>query len=256
VRGHLVLWDVDHTLINAGGLSHHLYGMVFAELFGRELPEVAPMAGRTDRAIILDTLTRAGIAEPGRHVDAFIRGLTAQAPQFGERVRVKGRVLPGAAEALTALARLSAPGAAAGGPRPGRVVQSVLTGNIRPLAEVKLGALGLTSHLDLDAGAYGDAHEERAELVRLARRAAAAAYREDFSGEATVVVGDTPFDVRAALAGQARAVAVATGGSTAAELAAAGPHALLPDLADTERVLAAILGPSATRHETKAGQSG
>jgi phosphoglycolate phosphatase len=256
VRGHLVLWDVDHTLINAGGLSHHLYGMVFAELFGRELPEVAPMAGRTDRAIILDTLTRAGIAEPGRHVDAFIRGLTAQAPQFGERVRVKGRVLPGAAEALTALARFSAPGAAAGGPRPGRVVQSVLTGNIRPLAEVKLGALGLTSHLDLDAGAYGDAHEERAELVRLARRAAAAAYREDFSGEATVVVGDTPFDVRAALAGQARAVAVATGEFTAAQLAAAGPDALLPDLADTERVLAAILGPSATRHETKAGQSG
>jgi phosphoglycolate phosphatase-like HAD superfamily hydrolase len=249
------LWDIDHTLINAGGLSHHLYGVVFAGLFGRELPEVAPMAGRTDRAIILDTLRGAGIAEPGRHVDAFISGLTAQAPRFGERVAVNGRVLPGAAEALTVLARASAP-AAADGAAPGRVVQSVLTGNIRPLAEVKLGALGLAGHLDLDAGAYGDAHEERAELVRLARRAAAAAYQEDFSGEATVVVGDTPFDVRAALAGQARAVAVATGESTAAELAAAGPHALLPDLADTERVLAAILGPAAGRQQTEAGQGG
>jgi phosphoglycolate phosphatase-like HAD superfamily hydrolase len=136
------------------------------------------------------------------------------------------------------------------------VVQSVLTGNIRPLAEVKLGALGLASHLDLDAGAYGDAHEDRSELVRLARQAAAAGYQDDFSGEATVVVGDTPFDVRAALAGRARAVAVATGEFTAAELAAAGPHALLPDLADTGRVLAAILGPAATRHETEAGQGG
>ena len=29
MRGHLVLWDIDHTLINAGGLSHHLYGVVF-----------------------------------------------------------------------------------------------------------------------------------------------------------------------------------------------------------------------------------
>ena len=57
----------------------------------------------------------------------------------------------------------------------------MLTGNIRPLAEVKLGALGLAGQLDLDAGAYGDAHEDRAELVLLARRAAAAAYREDFS---------------------------------------------------------------------------
>jgi phosphoglycolate phosphatase len=244
VRGHLVLWDIDHTLINAGGLSHHLYGVVFAELFGRELPAVAPMAGRTDRAIILDTLTRAGIAEPGRHVDAFIRGLTAEAPQFGERVRASGRVLPGAAEALTAISRLSgpaAPGAGAGAGR-GRVVQSVLTGNIRPLAEVKLGALGLADRLDLDVGAYGDAHEDRAELVRLARRAAAAAYRADFGGEATVVIGDTPFDVRAALACGARAVAVATGGFTAGELAAAGPHALLPDLTDTDRVMTAILG--------------
>ena len=104
VRGRLVLWDIDYTLINAGGLSQNLYGVVFAELFGRELPAVAPMAGRTDRAIILDTLSGAGISEPGRHVDAFIRGLTARAPRFGERVGTGGQVLPGAAEALTAIA--------------------------------------------------------------------------------------------------------------------------------------------------------
>ena len=35
MRELLVLWDVDHTLLNAGGLSSHLYGLVFAELFGR-----------------------------------------------------------------------------------------------------------------------------------------------------------------------------------------------------------------------------
>jgi phosphoglycolate phosphatase-like HAD superfamily hydrolase len=243
MRGQLVLWDIDYTLIDAGGLSRDLYGVVFAELFGRELPRVAPMAGRTDRAIIMDTLRGAGIGEPGRHVDAFIRGLTVEAPRFGERVRARGQVLPGAAAALAAIAARARAGGAGGGQGRGPVVQSVLTGNIRPLAEVKLGALGLSRHLDLDAGAYGDAHEERAELVLLARRAAAAARRADFGGEATVVIGDTPFDVAAALACGARAVAVATGGFTAAELAAAGPHVVLPDLSDTERVLAAILGP-------------
>ena len=72
----LVLWDVDHTLIDAGGLSSHLYGMVFAELFGRELPRVAPMAGRTDRAIIVETLILAGVASPREHVPAFIEELT------------------------------------------------------------------------------------------------------------------------------------------------------------------------------------
>src|ERR1039458_221260 len=36
----LVLWDVDYTLINAGGSSNQLYGMVFRQLFGRELDGV------------------------------------------------------------------------------------------------------------------------------------------------------------------------------------------------------------------------
>src|ERR1700722_7172595 len=145
----LVLWDVDHTLIDAGGLSSHLYGMVFAELFGRELPRVAPMAGRTDRAIIVETLTMAGVASPRTYVPAFIEELTRQAPAFGERVRARGRVLAGVPEALAALAGGLGGGGGSGAGGPGGVPgadgvrQSVLTGNIRPLAEVKLGALGL-----------------------------------------------------------------------------------------------------------------
>jgi phosphoglycolate phosphatase len=241
MRRHLVLWDVDHTLIDAGGLSSHLYGLVFTGLFGRELSAVAPMAGRTDRAIILETLALAGVSDPGRHVDAFVRGLAVAAPRFGERVRLRGRVLPGAAEALAALAA----------PSQTLVVQSVLTGNVRPLAEAKLGALGLTRHLDLEAGAYGDAHEDRAELVHLARRAAGRGYGCDFGGAATVIVGDTPLDVRAALATGARAVGVATGGAGPAELAAAGAHAVLPDLTDTDRVLAAVLDRPAGQPPTR-----
>ena len=256
MHGHLVLWDVDHTLIDAGGLSSHLYGLVFAGLFGRELPAVASMAGRTDRAIILETLAQAGIADPGSHVEEFIGGLTVAAPQFGERVRLRGRALPGAAEALAALADVSmvpsdglavapdglvVPSEGLAALPQGVAVQSVLTGNIRPLAEAKLGALGLAAHLNLDVGAYGDAHEDRAELVHLARRRAARAYGRDFGGTATVIVGDTPLDVRAALVTGARAVGVATGYANAAELAAAGAHVVLPDLTDTDRVLAAIL---------------
>ncbi len=121
------------------------------------------------------------------------------------------------------------------------MVQSLLTGNIRPLAEVKLGALGLTRHLDLEVGAYGDLHEVRSELVGPARRRAAAAYGADFGGRATVLVGDTPLDVEAAVVAGARAVGVATGGFGVAELASAGADAVLPDLTDTSRVVAAVL---------------
>ncbi len=232
----LILWDIDHTLVDAGGLSTYLYGVVFAELFGCELAQAAPMAGRTDRAIIVETLTMAGIPDPRGHVPAFIAGLTRQAPAYGERVRRRGHALPGAVAALTALTAPAAPNGTAG------ARQSVLTGNIRALAEVKLGALGLRDLLDLDIGAYGDAHEVRSELVHVARARAAAAAGADFGGESTVLVGDTPLDVAAALATGARAVGVATGDYSEADLAAAGAHAVLPNLTDTPRVLAAIRG--------------
>ena len=220
-----MLWDVDYTLVSADGLGTRLYEVVFREMFGRELTAVAPKAGRTDRAIVGDTLALAGVSRS--RVDGFLAAL--------ERVAADGAVpgpvrpLPGAAGAITALA-------AAG------VRQSVLTGNVRPLAEEKLRRAGLGGHLDLDAGAYGDVHEVRAELVAAARRAARRVYRADFPGPATVLIGDTPLDVEAALVTGARAVAVATGGYPAADLTAAGAHVVLPDLTDTARVVAAVTG--------------
>lgn len=226
----LVLWDVDYTLVNADGLGTRLYQEVFGAMFGRELTVMAPKAGRTDRAIVLDTLTLAGIADPRAHVDPFLAALAKHIATLNGSagppapLAAPVEALPGAAAALAALH--------------GRAHQSVLTGNIRPLAELKLRTAGLDTHLDLDAGAYGDIHEIRAELVDVARQAAKARYGADFSGESTILIGDTPLDVEAALARGARAIAVATGSYAQSELADA--HATLPDLTDTAALLAAI----------------
>lgn len=229
VPGLLVLWDVDHTLINAGRAGWRAYQLAFGQMFGVDVPAAPSMAGRTDRAIALETLALAGVPQPRTQVDAFQRVLAQVAPSVADVVREHGRVLPGAAEAVRALAAT------------GRIVQSVLTGNMRVMAQVKLGALGLDQDLDLRIGAYGDAHEIRAELVPMARANAAAAYGADFSGPATVLVGDTPLDVEAARVAGARAVAVASGEFTVADLMASGADAVLPDLTDTAAVLAAIL---------------
>jgi len=221
----LVLWDVDYTLVAADGLGTRLYEVVFLEMFGRELTAVAPKAGRTDRAIVGDTLALAGVARD--QVDPFLARLARVAA--GDAVPGEVRPLPGAAAAIAALA--------AAGFR-----QSVLTGNIGPLAALKLDRAGLRDHLDLAAGAYGDTHEVRAELVTAARAAAARRYGADFSGARTILVGDTPLDVEAALATGARVVGVATGSYSAAELAAAGAHVVLPGLTDAGAVLAAVTG--------------
>ena len=224
-----MLWDVDYTLLNAAGLGDRLYEVVFQEMFGRELAAVAPKAGRTDRAIILDTLALAGVTAPRAQVDDFLAALARPGGGSDGSVQVDVRALPGAAAAVAALA-------AAG------IRQSVLTGNIRPLAALKLAAAGLGEHLDLDIGAYGDVHEVRAELVPVARQAARRDLRSGLQRLSTVLVGDTPLDVAAALATGARAVGVATGSFSAAELAAAGAHVVLPGLTDASLVLAAVTG--------------
>src|SRR5262249_1481637 len=277
VRWLLVLWDIDFTLINAGGVGTRLYRMVFRDMFGTDLPGAADMAGRTDRGIVLDTLARAGIPEPRQHLDQFLARLAALAPTGRELAVQHSRALPGAAAALDALAAFAPRrdsvalegvghgqdgGGQGGGPAPERdgtaggatdlsVVQSVLTGNVRRMAEIKLGAVCLDGHLDLEAGAYGDSHEVRSELVHLARGHAARRYGRGVAGaaprpggRATVLCGATPLAVAAARATGARAVAVATGGTSADKLAEAGADAVLPDLTDTPAVLSAILGDS------------
>jgi len=107
VRGRLVLWDVDFTLVDAGGAGLRLFRQAFTARFGRQFPRTTvSLAGRTDRAIALEVLTLAGVADPRDQLDAFQQLIAGLAPQLGPLVRDGGRVLPGAAEALAALAAL------------------------------------------------------------------------------------------------------------------------------------------------------
>jgi phosphoglycolate phosphatase len=246
----LVLWDVDYTLVDAGGIGRRLFEMAFAQLIGGDFPgNVRSMAGRTDTAIALEVLTLAGVADPDGQVAALHALIAELAAGAAGQFAAQGRALPGAAEALAELAELARRSGEPRGVVPpgqqqsdGRLVQSVLTGNIPELAAAKLTALGLAAHLDLATGAYGDISRVRADLVPIARKKAADRYGHDFGGRATVLIGDTPADVEAAQASDARIVAVATGGFTRAELAAAGADVVLADLSDTREVLAAILG--------------
>src|ERR1700685_3490796 len=103
----LVLWDIDGTLLNADGVGRDLYDVVFVQLFGRSLSAYAPMAGRTNRAIILETLVLAGVDEPRRYVAPFIASLGAHAPSVRSAVAARGQALPGAAAVLAALASMA-----------------------------------------------------------------------------------------------------------------------------------------------------
>jgi phosphoglycolate phosphatase-like HAD superfamily hydrolase len=225
----LILWDVDHTLLQSGGVSRELYARAFHVVTGSPLGALADMAGRTERAIILDTLRLGGITDPEPLLPAFYEALIDSARQLQDQMRLRGRALPGAREAVA--------GFVADG-----VVQTVVTGNLGPVAETKLAAFDLVEHLDLKVGGYGDDGSDRAALIRLAIGRAETAYGVTFPRPRIVVVGDTPHDVRAARDVGVRAVGVATGRYPAGDLAAAGADVVLAGLTDLAALHAAVLG--------------
>jgi len=224
----LVLWDIDHTLIETRGVGGQVYAEAFAKVTGHQLAKMPQLAGRTEPVIFREALKVNGV-EDGE--DLYGQFAAEQARGYAEHLddlRRRGRALPGAREALEALAGCD------------DVAQSVLTGNTRPSAETKLRAFGLDQYLDFEIGAYGTDDDTRANLVGVARQRAEKAHAQDYAPGQTILIGDTSNDVAAALDSGARIIAVATGKESAADLGAAGARTVLPDLADTSAVLAAI----------------
>jgi phosphoglycolate phosphatase-like HAD superfamily hydrolase len=226
----LVLWDIDGTLIDSAGLGRDAFLEAFERVTGAPAERFVPFAGRTDLEIAHGLLEAARIERPEQLLGDFERALAEAMAERAALVRQRGRALPGAQETLRRLHG-----------EPG-VMQSLLTGNIEPNAEVKLAAFGLDELLDLEIGAYGSDHTRRGELVTVARRKALELRGVALEPRDVVLVGDTPLDVAAAIEGGARAVGVATGPYDEAELRGAGADAVLSDLTHPPSVVEAVLG--------------
>lgn len=225
----LTLWDIDHTLLTIGEVSREIYELAFAEVIGQPLRELADMTGRTERAILAETLALHGVSDPERKFDDCYVALARAADKLRARMCTAGHRLLGAAEALAALAEHN-------------VVQSVVTGNLEPIAITKLEVFQLAEFLDFEVGGYGSDGDTRRPLICQAWQRAEHKYRQTFQPDRVVIIGDTPLDMAAAHEVGVRAIGVATGSSTVDELTAAHADAVLPDLTDTAAVIQAIYG--------------
>ena len=224
----LVLWDIDHTLVETGGVGSEVFRDAFEQVTGCKIDKLADVTGRTEQVIFRETLEMYGIEDPGDYFPKFAEVQAQGYRSRADEMRRRGRVLPGAREAVEALAE-----------RP-EIVQSVLTGNPRPSAEAKLNIFDLATLLDLDSGAYGTDDSVRARLVGLAQRRATERHKIAFGEDTTVVLGDTISDVEAALSGRAQIVAVASGSTTRSELLDAGASIVLDSLSDTAAVVRSV----------------
>ncbi len=209
------------------------YAEAFGVVTGRPLIQLPQIAGRSESEIFFDALALSGVdvrsdGATERLLEPFSAELAAALAARRDDLVSQGRLMPGAAEAVAAVAKLDG------------VVQSVLTGNSKPNAMLKLRAFGLDDYIDAGIGGYGSEAYPRGTLLRVARQRAGDKHGVTFGEQATVYVADSPRDVDAAKIGGARSLAVASGRASAAELREAGPDAVLPDLTDTAGLVALI----------------
>ena len=223
----LVLFDIDGTLLTAAGAGRRAIHRALIDVFGGVGPADYWFDGKTDPQIVRDLMRHEG------HSDAVIdTRLSDVLARYVDRLGVELQdpahlpvVHAGVPELLDSLESRD------------DVVLGLLTGNIAEGATQKLRAVGLDPARFV-VGAFGSDHEHRLELPAIASARA----REQLGRDVElVVIGDTPADVACGAGAKRRAIAVATGRYSLAELKACGPAAAFEDLSDTEAVMTAIL---------------
>lgn len=218
----ILLFDIDKTLIRSRGAGRAAMDEAFAEVFGLDSATAnVSVDGRTDRGIFGEIIATHRLSPDGE--TAFQRVSAAYLQRLaGSLAAQPGVVLPGV-ETLLPLLQHS------------HGAVGLATGNMRRGAETKLAHFGLWHWFS--GGGFGDETSVRADLVRAAIRDMAAALGVEPDPQNTIVIGDTPLDVKAAQQAGARSLAVATGSYSTGALRDTAADWVLEDLSDTAGVM-------------------
>jgi len=227
----LVLFDIDGTLVWSAGAGRAAISQALLQEMGATGPiDAHRFDGKTDPQIVIELMTAAEHphARSEQHIaavcDRYLELLGAEL----ESRRHTISVYPGVEELLTSLERRS------------DTVIGLLTGNLARGAAMKLRAAGIAPER-FRVGAFGSDSPLRSALPAVAAARAAPIMGRTPTGHEIVIIGDTPADMTCGQGVGARAVGVATGFHSVAELVATGAHAAFETLADTPAVLDAIL---------------
>jgi phosphoglycolate phosphatase len=221
----VLLFDIDGTLIDAGGAGQSAMEQAIAREFGETRPVFdIPAAGRTDRAIGRDLFDYYSIPATEANWSRYVQTYLSLLPRaLHER---EGGILPGVVTLLERLVRRD------------DLFLGLLTGNFVEGARLKLKHYGLMDHFRM--GGFGDEHLERDDVARAAL-ATLKGHLPGVDSSDIWVIGDTPSDVRCARAIGARAVAVATGMFSREQLIPCAADVLLNDLTDADDWVSSLI---------------
>jgi phosphoglycolate phosphatase-like HAD superfamily hydrolase len=219
----LILFDIDGTLISAGGAGTRSMNLAFHRLFGiRDAFSDISMAGKTDPQIMKEGLKMHGFP----YMDGNVEKMKEMYLQFlHDEINNPHRTLkPGIEEALHLFRSRSMP-------------LGLLTGNLEKGAEIKLTPFGIYDFF-LD-GAYGSDDEDRDNLLPVAIKK----FKQrgfEFLPEDCIVIGDTPRDVRCAKIHGSHCIAVSTGPYSKEDLLNTDADIVVESLEETEKFMGYI----------------
>jgi phosphoglycolate phosphatase len=226
----ILLWDIDGTLmrsIRAGAFKDYTIPVLEA-VFGTSgtLPQMQ-VSGMTDLQIVAEALRAEGITQD--HIRERIDDLKDRYMHEMRKLTRNGQpffeLLPGVREALQAVADHP------------RYESALLTGNIKPAAQLKMELMGLSEFFRLP-GAFGEESHDRSDLPALAAERIQKHLDLALEPSQFVVIGDTPNDIACARHFGARAIGVGTGRLYGArDLIPCKPDALLLDLSNVKEFL-------------------
>lgn len=221
----LLLFDIDGTLISAGGAGTRSLNKAFEEVMGiKEAFKNFEMAGKTDIQIIKEGLKLLGI-EPSQYlveelIQSYIKFLQIEINNNSKHLK------PGVRDFIELnLSNFGYP-------------MGLLTGNIEKGARIKLEPFGLNPLFPF--GAFGSDHEDRNQLFPLAINRFTEKFQKKIDFSQVIVIGDTPRDVACAKPYGAKVIAVATGPYSVDELKETEADIVVENLGQKEKLLSLL----------------
>ena len=186
----LVLFDIDGTLLNCGGLGIKALKRAMQKLY-KKCPvfEESNLSGRTDlynftyvyKCLKGKNPTKAEIEKIKAE---YLKELPREIAELKKAGKFK--LMPGVKEFLETLKKYK------------EVKIALATGNTPQSAELKLKAGGLDKYFSFTAGGFGMMTENRTELLALGVKSCEKYFKTKFIQNDVFIIGDTHHDVMAA----------------------------------------------------------
>lgn len=186
----LVLFDIDGTLLNCGGLGLKALKRAMEKLYNKT-PKMTEkdLSGRTDLynfSYVYKSLK--GKNPTKAEIKKITAAYLAELPKEIAEIKKAGKfkVMPGIKEFLETLKKYK------------QVKIALATGNTPQSSELKLKAAGLDKYFSFTAGGFGMMSESRPELLALGVKSCEKHFKTKFTQNDVFIIGDTHRDVMAA----------------------------------------------------------